>query len=184
EEATIYSEDVFTGTLISDAAVTINNIEIPFINGMGHVDEGEKITLIPGESYTVKIVYNGMTFEQTIDMPPAPTITSHEHYDPWDEEIANILTWDLASTNHDENRVSIYSFNTQSGEDYEVFLPAATTTQNIPAGTLIADSFPSIEVSARTKFIDFDSDYTDGSFLLFTYEESVTVDTFDAKGKS
>ncbi|MBN2533846.1 MAG: hypothetical protein JXB88_13205, partial [Spirochaetales bacterium] len=28
EEATIYSEDVFTGTLISDAAVTINNIEI------------------------------------------------------------------------------------------------------------------------------------------------------------
>ncbi|MBN2534126.1 MAG: hypothetical protein JXB88_14645 [Spirochaetales bacterium] len=181
DDAMIWGEDGYMGTLIPDATVTINDIELPFDSDWGYVDDGTLITLTPGESYTVKIVCNEKTFEQTIVMPPAPTITSHDNGAAWNEGAATMLTWTLPSTDHDQNEVFIFYFDTQSGEDYRVLLPAATTSHSIPAGTLLGDVayLPGIGiyVTTREKYSDFGSDYVDGSFILFTYEEYVGVNT-------
>ncbi len=181
ENATIYGESTYMGTLVSDAIVTINDIELPFDASWGYIDDGALITLTPGNSYTVKVVYNGKTFEQTLIMPPAPSITSHIDGNTWDETILTDLDWSLLTVTHDENQIFIASYDTQSGDDYSLTLPAASLTFGIPANTLLAnDAFPfgvEINVRARTKLPDLGADYTTGSYILLENEGSVSVDT-------
>ncbi|MBN2442299.1 MAG: hypothetical protein JXJ04_13175 [Spirochaetales bacterium] len=181
ENGTVYSENMYGGDSISTATVTINDIELPYDDTWGYIDDGTLITLIAGSEYTIKVVCDGNTYEETITMPPEPNITSHSDGDAWDETAATDLVWSPATTTHDENQVLIPWYNTQSEDEYNVILPAATTTHTIPAGTLEADVgyFPGarLYVKTRTKITDLGSDFDSDSFILFMNEESIAVDT-------
>lgn len=179
--ATVFSETTWMGTSVIDAEVRINDELIPYNAPWGYEDDGTRITLIPGNNYTIKVVCNGQTFEETLVMPSAPDITSHNDGDAWDETALTNLAWTLAATTHDENQVFINWFDTQSGDDYLVTLPAATTNFDIPANTLEGNvSFPfgaGIEVRARTKFTGFPSAFDGSSYVLLSNEDDVGVDT-------
>ncbi len=175
------SENAIGGSLVPDADVSINDITIPFDVDWGYTDNGTLITYIPGDTYTVKVVADGKTFEQTIIMPPLPAITSHADGAVWNESVPTNLAWNLADISHDNNEVYIYFPDTQSFTDYKVALEQNATDHTIPPGILKdGKSYPfglGIIVSARTKFTDFSSDYHSESFLLFAGRDTVYVDT-------
>jgi hypothetical protein len=132
------------------ATVSVNDIDFSISNPSfnSYDTPASPLSINSGDTLTLKVAIDGISTETSIVMPNYPDLNSPAFGSNFDAGADLTLNFGPLTHSPDSIEISIVSFFTASGSDYEASAAGNATSWVIPAGTAATDSFVSVSIDS------------------------------------